>query len=137
MLRNLFTKIHPAWKNCKEDLKNFNRGQLKLDSCEKPKFETGDIWIWDVTLLAKVLLFSTKSSDALKNDSDYQGYEDAVKTIRRIKNQVVSHASSNELTEIVFKRTVQELKGALKTLGLDEQRFESALKGKYSNYPYC
>eukprot|EP00795_Rhopilema_esculentum_P000409 gene409-10076_t len=122
-LRRLFMKIHPTWKNSMQDIQSFNKGQLRLDSHETRKFKSGDIGSWDITLMAKVLLYSDLAVSALQNDQI-----DAVKKIREIKNTILSHHDSNELTKSEFEKIMKELKPAIVQVGIIEEEFETTLR---------
>ena len=120
-------KIHPTWKNSNKDIQSFKKGQLSLEIQEKQKFKSGDICSWDITLMAKVLLYSDLAASALQND---QTTQDAVKIIREVKNNILSHHDSNELTKSKFDKIMKELKPAIMQVGIREEEFETTLRSK-------
>ena len=131
-LREVFKRIHPGWKNSPNDLRLFDKGKLRFDfQREKKVFETGDIDQWDLTLLVKVLRFTKVSQGVLEKDSCYKGYLNAMKSLKEMKNDLVSHRNKPELTDVKFKRYLSEMEAALNTLGLDKKSFDTAVNGKF------
>ena len=92
-------------------------------------FVSGDIYRWDITLIIKVLLFTKKSKTKFSTDSEFLGQEEALKSLRKIKNNFISHAPSLELTEKEYEVTTKDMKEALGTIGLSEEDFNNALAG--------
>ena len=93
------------------------------------KFNSGDINEWDITLTCKVLLLSKKSNEKLNKKKQFNGFEDAIKTIRNIKNKLLSHNKSNEVSDIEYEKSIKDLQRSVVKLGFDAGDFEAALQG--------
>ena len=76
-----------------------------------------------------MLLYSKISKQKLEKEEEFKGCEDAIKSIREIKNTMFSHAKRNSIEKHDFEKSIQALKSSVLTLGLDEQMFEESLKG--------
>eukprot|EP00794_Sanderia_malayensis_P015033 gene15033-16585_t len=128
-LREVFMKVHSGWKNLEKDAAQFDMGQLRFDfTNEKQMFMTGDIDHWDITLLVKVLRFSKVAKAKLEKDHGYVGYEHAIKKLKDVKNEIVSHKSSPRLKEGKYMHLLNELKQALGALGLTDDEFDRAVR---------
>ncbi|KAK3713159.1 hypothetical protein QZH41_010061 [Actinostola sp. cb2023] len=119
-LRKLFMDIHPSWSNKPNDAKTLDKGRMKLQKHELALFNTGDINKWDVSLMTTVLLFSKECAKELSN----RGYEDAVRTIKDQKNQLISHVSSDRMTGDEFNTTWAKISKSLETIGASTKDIE-------------
>ena len=128
-LRELFLRIHPSWNNDEDDIKTFKKGKFKPDCHEVSKFNSGNIYEWDITLICKVLLYSALSMQTLKNDASFRGYEGAIITIRSIKNSMLSHNKANKIAKQEYQKSIGDLKRSLIQIGFDGGIFEETLKG--------
>ena len=131
-LRELFLRIHPSWKNEPGDIKRIVNGKFRPDSYEQSKFNSGDINEWDITLICKVLLYSKASKQRLEKDKEFRGYEDAIKSIRDIKNTMLSHNRSNSISKTEYEKAINTLQGSVIKLGFSRQIFEDTLEGAFS-----
>ena len=130
-LRELFLKIHPCWRDGKGDTENFVRGNLELTAKEKSMFNTGNVGKWDITLICKVLLYSTASCRELDENAGFRDCRDAIVRMRDIKNDFVSHNIENEISEQKYQALIEELKGSVLRLGFDGSEFDDCVKGSY------
>ena len=136
-LRELFQLIHPSWKNKPEDIRTFERGELRIDKYETSTFETGNIEEWDITLMSKVLLFSKVTKQKFEQEQGYQGYKDAIISIKEIKNKMLSHSKSMSIEKHVYDTSIETLRRDLLALGFNGQLFEDTLKGMFPASYIC
>ncbi|KAK3753031.1 hypothetical protein QZH41_014997, partial [Actinostola sp. cb2023] len=122
-LRKLFKDIHPSWSNKPDDAKSLDKGRMNLQKHELALFNTGDINKWDVSLMTTVLLFSKECAKELSN----RGYEDAVRTIKDQKNQLISHVSSERMTGDEFNTAWAKISKNLETIGASTKDIEDIL----------
>ena len=135
-LRELFQRIHPSWNNEPEDIRTFERGELRLDEYERSTFETGNIDKWDIALMSKVLLCSKVTKQTLEQEQGYQGYKDAITSIKEIKNKMLSHNNSVSIKKHAYETSIESLRRDLLALGFNGQLFEDTLKGMFSRFLY-
>ena len=128
-LRKLFLQIHPTWKNKPEDINRFKRGQLRIDNYEQSKFLSGDVNKWDITLICKVLLYTTVSKQKLHKE-DFKGYKEAIKCIRDRKNSMLSHNNNNSIANDDYKTAIKDLRSSVIKIGFDERVFDATLTGE-------
>ncbi|KAK3753033.1 hypothetical protein QZH41_014999, partial [Actinostola sp. cb2023] len=120
-LRKLFMDIHPSWSNKPDDAKTLDKGRMNLQKHELALFNTGDINKWDVSLVTTVLLFSKECAKELSRN---RGYEDAVRTIKDQKNQLISHVSSERMTGDEFNTAWAKISKSLETIGASTKDIE-------------
>ncbi|KXJ11435.1 uncharacterized protein LOC110243725 [Exaiptasia diaphana] len=120
-LRKLFMEIHPTWSNKPDDAKNLERGKMKLKHHELARFNTGNIYDWDVSLMTTVLLYSKECAKEIRLKP---GYENAIRTIKDQKNQLISHVRSERMTDDDFNAAWKKVQTSLITLKANAKHIE-------------
>lgn len=128
-LRKVFMDIHPTWSNKPADAKSLVKGSMKLKGNESASFNKGDINNWDVSLITTVLLYSKKCKAEI---SKRPGLEDAVRSIKDHKNQLISHISSERMPDADFQTYWPVISNDIVTIGGKSEDIEDISKGKHS-----
>ncbi len=125
-LRKYFLRIHPTWSNLPTDASALKKGVLKLQKHQEAKFYAGDIKKWDVSLLISVLRFSAQCSAEV---SLYPDIDNALRSIKEIRNNVIAHANDKKISATEFKNTWEKLKLNLVAIGGSENDIDATLAG--------
>ncbi|KXJ09690.1 uncharacterized protein LOC110246646 [Exaiptasia diaphana] len=125
-LRKLFMKIHPSWSNKPDDAKNLDKGIMRLKHHELSRFNNGNINDWDVSLMTTVLLYSKECAKEIRLKP---GYENAIRTVKEQKNQLISHMSTEQMTDDEFNTAWEKITKSLETIGASEGDIDEILTG--------
>lgn len=122
-------EINPSWSNQPSDAAGFNKGKMKLSKDEEVPFKKGNINEWDFSLMTTVLLYS--KSCALEI-SKKPGYDIALQELRRCRNKLIGHPSTERMSDADFNYYWPLLSKNFITLGADPNEI-AELKFKSGN----
>ena len=115
-LRKLFKQIHPKWNNQPSDAAAFDQGRMKLGKEEEVLFKKGDINNWDFSLITSVLRFSKICALEM---SKSPGHDLALQELKKIRNELLGHPSTDQMTDGDFNIFWPKLYTHFVTLGAD------------------
>lgn len=115
-LRKLFEQIHPTWNNQPADAAAFDKGTMKLRKEEEVHFKKGDINNWDFSLITSVLRYSKICALEM---SKRPGHHHALQELKRIRNELLGHPSTDQMTDADFNIFWPKLSTHFITLGAD------------------
>ena len=122
--------INPTWTNQPVDAAAFDRGKMKLNKEEETIFNNGNIEEWDFSLLTTALLFSTRCEQEI---SKRPGYEAALQELKKCRNKLLGHPSSDRMTDAEFNYFWPLLSTNFITLGADPNEV-AELRTKSGNH---
>eukprot|EP00794_Sanderia_malayensis_P004419 gene4419-5009_t len=114
-LRNLFQRINPNWSNNPSVVINFQKDNLQVLPYERPRFDSGNINNWDISLLSKVLLYSSSKNSLSEKELK------AIQCLKKVKDEMASHCTDIELSVQKFEETMKNVKSSLAEIGVSEE----------------
>ena len=99
---------------------------MKLSKQEEVRFNNGHIGKWDFSLMTTVLLFSPSCALEISRRA---GYEVALQELKKCRNTLLGHPSSERMSDTDFNCFWQLLSVNFTTLGADPNEI-AALKLK-------
>ncbi|KAJ7391758.1 hypothetical protein OS493_016045 [Desmophyllum pertusum] len=116
-LRKLFLEINPTWSNQPSDAAGFDKGKMKLSKEEEAIFNNGNVKEWDFSLMTTVLLYSKICALEI---SKKPGYDIALQKLKKCRNKLLGHPSSDGMSDDDFNKTFWPLLSThFVTLGAD------------------
>eukprot|EP00794_Sanderia_malayensis_P012234 gene12234-13495_t len=121
-LRNLFQRINPNWSNSPCDVTNFQKDNLQVLPYERPRFDSGNINNWDISLLSKVLLYSSSKNSLGEKELK------AIESLKKVKDEMVSHCANIELSVQKFEEKMENIRSSLMEIGVLEHKLTKLFK---------
>ena len=115
-LRKLFMVINPTWSNQPSDAVGFDKGKMKLTKDEEISFNNGNIHEWDFSLMTTALLYSKNCAVEM---SKRPGYDIALKELKKCRNKVLGHPSTDKMSDADFNNYWHLLSTHFGTVGAD------------------
>ena len=116
-VRKLFMEINPTWSNRPSDAAAFDRGKMKLNKEEEVIFNNGNVTEWDFSLVTTVLLYSKVCAFEI---SKRPGYDIALRELKNVRNKLLGHPSSEQMSDDHFNSFWPLLSTHFVTLGADQ-----------------